>query len=78
MLADDRLFGAPVYAPKTADQLERYGELVSKGESRSPEEHDELLELAQSMRAEELPPVVNEKVVEATAELERRLRAAEG
>lgn len=74
MLADDRLFGAPVYAPQTEARLTRYDELLTKGtDGRTKKEEKELFELAQSMRAEALPPVVDDKLAEAVAELEKRL-----
>jgi predicted ATP-binding protein involved in virulence len=73
MLADDRLFDTPVYAPKEAAQLARYNELIGRGLARTKKEEAELLELARTMRAEPLSPVVDEKVAEAFSELERRL-----
>lgn len=73
MLADDRLFDAPVYAPRTAERVERYGELLGKGSTRTDEEEQELFGLAAEMRAEALPQPVDEKLAEAVMELDRRL-----
>jgi len=75
MLADDRLFDTSVYAPDTEQELTRYEELVGKGPSRrTRQEERELASLARRMRAQPLPPTVNEKVVAAMAEIDRRSR----
>jgi hypothetical protein len=75
MLADDRLFDSSVYAPDTEQELTRYHELVAKGPSRrSRQEQRELVELARRMRAQPLPPNVDERVVAAIAEIDRRTR----
>jgi energy-coupling factor transporter ATP-binding protein EcfA2 len=77
MLADDRLFDAAVYAPDTEYELTRYEELVGKGpKQRTRQEERELVTLVRRMRAQPLPPSVNEKVVAAMAEIDRRSRAA--
>jgi len=77
MLADDRLFDAAVYAPDTEFELTRYEELVGKGpKRRTRQEERELDTLVRRMRAQPLPPTVNEKVVAAMAEIDRRSRAA--
>jgi AAA domain, putative AbiEii toxin, Type IV TA system/AAA domain len=73
MLADDRLFDAAVYAPETEQELTRYEELAVKAR-RTRQEERELTTLARRMLAQPLPPRVNEKVVAAMAELERRSR----
>ena len=77
MLADDRLFDAAVYAPETEQELTRFEELVGKGPARrSRQEERELVALGRRMRAQPLPPVVNEKVVAAMAEIDRQSRAS--
>ena len=76
MLADDRLFDAAVYAPDTEQELTRYEQLVGKGRSRrTRQEERELSTLVRRMRAQPLPPSVNDKVVAAMAEIERRSRS---
>jgi len=76
MLADDRLFDAAVYAPETEHELTRYEELTSKSPARrSRQEERELDALTRRMRAQPLPPTVDEKVVAAMAEIDRRSRA---
>jgi len=56
MLADDRLFGASVYAPEAQRQLDRFAELVERDpQSRGQEVTDELRSLAREMLAEPLP-----------------------
>jgi predicted ATP-binding protein involved in virulence len=73
MLVDDRLFDSSVYAPDTELELSRYDELASKGPSgRSRQEERELTDLLRRMRAQPLPPAVDEKVAAAFAEIERR------
>jgi predicted ATP-binding protein involved in virulence len=77
MLADDRLFDAAVYAPETEHELTRYEELAGKDPSRrTRQEERELATLVRRMRTQPLPPSVNEKVVAAMAEIDRRSRAS--
>ena len=75
MLADDRLFDSSVYAPDTEQELTRFEELVGMGPGRrSRREERELVDLAKRMRAQPLPPTVDEKVASALAAIERRWR----
>jgi len=75
MLADDRLFDSAVYGPDTEQQLARYEQLVAKGPSRRTRaEERELASLARSMRAQPLPPGVDDRVAAALAVIGRRLR----
>jgi hypothetical protein len=74
MLADDRLFDASVYAPETEQELTRYEELAVKSR-RTRQEERELASMARQMLAQPLPPRVNDQVVAAMAEIERRSRA---
>jgi AAA domain, putative AbiEii toxin, Type IV TA system/AAA domain len=77
MLADERLFDSAVYAPDTEQELTRYWELIGKGPSHlSRQEERELATLVRRMQAQPLPPSVNEKVVAAMAEIDRRSRAS--
>jgi hypothetical protein len=73
MLADDRLFDSSVYAPDTQQQLVRYEQLVAKGPSRrTAVEERELAALTRSMRAQPLPPGVDDRVAAALAAISRR------
>jgi predicted ATP-binding protein involved in virulence len=66
MLADDRLFDSPVYAPEMQKRLARYEELVAKGPShRNRVENEELASLAKDIDAQPLPPAVDDKLREA-------------
>jgi hypothetical protein len=63
MLADDRLFDSPVYAPEMQKRLDRYEELVAKGPSaRNGVEIEELASLAKDIDAQPLPPAVDDKL----------------
>jgi predicted ATP-binding protein involved in virulence len=71
MLSDDRLFDSSVYSPETEGQLARYEELVSKGAAdRSQVETRELADLVERMRAQPLPPDIDDRVVSALSKID--------
>ena len=77
VLSDDHLFDSSVYAPDTEQQLARYDELVARGPAgRTPAEEQELADLARRMRAQPLPPGLDERVASAMAEIRRRSAAS--
>lgn len=74
MLADDRLFDAPVMAPAAQAQLDRYEELLAKGQpGRTPEEERELAALGEELVAEPIAPEVVKDLDATIAEIRQRL-----
>jgi hypothetical protein len=74
MLADDKLFDAPIMAPAAQAQLDRYHELVSLGvQGRSPAQGHELRELAKTLVVEPVSPTIAKDVDATIAEIRRRL-----
>jgi hypothetical protein len=58
MLVDERLFDSTVYAPEMNEKLSRYKQLAAiTSERRSPEERQELRDLAAELGAQQLPEV---------------------